>query len=73
MNNILFKNKQNEILSLSPLDIENGRDKGLVKLTDAEVEAFLNPPKTDEEFKLKYNDIIVKQEEARALINELGM
>lgn len=39
----------NEVLSLSPLDIENGRDEGLVELTDKEVEAHLNPKPTTEQ------------------------
>lgn len=47
--NELYKNKQNEIFGLSPLDIQNGRNAGLTKLTDKEVEAHLNPIPTPEQ------------------------
>ena len=47
--NTLYKNKLNEIFGLSPLDIQNGRDAGLTKLTTEEVEAHLNPPLTKEQ------------------------
>lgn len=45
---LLYRNKQGVIFGLSPLDIENGREKGLVKMTAAEVTAHLNPPPTAE-------------------------
>lgn len=48
--NTLYKNKQTSVIfGLSPLDIQNGRDAGLTKLTAKEVEAHLNPKPTPEQ------------------------
>lgn len=49
MQNRFFKNNKGDIFDLSPLDIKNGREKGLTKLTDKEVDEFLNPPITEEQ------------------------
>ena len=38
-----------EVEIFSPLQIDMGLNKGLIALTDEEVEVFLNPPKTAEE------------------------
>ena len=64
MRDTLYKNKQNEIYSLSPLDIDNNRHIGLIKLTDEEVEAHLNPVKTDEEL------LAIKIQEAKSYLND---
>lgn len=47
--NVLYKDPQGAVVELSPLDIQNGRDTGLIKLTAKEVEAHLNPKPTTEQ------------------------
>lgn len=44
----LYKDNIGTILDLSTLDIANGRDTGLTKLTTKEVEEHLNPKPTPE-------------------------
>ncbi|WP_323594435.1 hypothetical protein [Aliarcobacter butzleri] len=44
-NNEYYKNSNGDVFPLSPLDIQNGRNKDLIKMTQAEIEAFINPPK----------------------------
>ena len=60
----LYKNNQNEIFGLSPLDIDNNRHEGLTKLTAKEVEAHLNPVKTDEK------NLIIKIQEFKSYLND---
>lgn len=48
------KNNQGVIWGLSPLDIQNGRDAGLTKLTAKEVQEHLNPPKTEEQIQAEF-------------------
>lgn len=47
--NKLYKNNNNEIFDLSPLDIENNRQIGLIELTDEEVYLHLSPIKAEEQ------------------------
>ena len=48
-NNRYFYEKNGQVGSYNPLQIQQGLAKGLKELTEKEVEAFLNPPKTEEE------------------------
>lgn len=38
-----------EVKSFSPLQVDMGLNKGLIALTDEDVEVFLNSPKTEEQ------------------------
>lgn len=66
MDRFYWETKKNSVLDLSPIDIANGLNKGLTKLTDEEIEAFLNPSKTEEELeKIRIDEINAK---ARSII-----
>ncbi len=51
-NNTYYKNLNGDVFPLSPLDIQNGRDKDLIKMTQDEIEAFINPSKEIEKVTL---------------------
>lgn len=58
MQNRFFKNNEGIIFDLSPLDIDNGMDDGLIVLTDEEVEAFLNPTKTPQQIHEQKSNLV---------------
>ena len=53
MNKDKLFHKDGQVISYSPLQIQQGYDKGLKELTDNEVEEFINPPKTAEQITME--------------------
>lgn len=105
-----FKDENNNVFEYDDKQVSQGYGKDLTPITEEEMLAITNQPKTEEqilsekiagakrylsdtgwiwekynrnvlvlkdlteeEFKIKYDDIILKQEECRILINELGL